>query len=110
VLAGAGNGTFSTTPTLTSTCSGTTAPVAAASDKITNIADLNSGGVPDLVVVVGSFSVSTGATTQIQVFPGKGGGTFLTPVPVTAAANVYGIPVPPRAKPAELAGFSESDW
>jgi Bacterial Ig-like domain (group 3)/FG-GAP-like repeat len=93
VLAGAGDGTFSATPALTSTYSSTMAPTTGATDQITNIADLNGDGVPDLVVVVPSFSASTGATTQLQIFPGKGDGTFLTPTPVTVAANVYGIPV-----------------
>jgi Bacterial Ig-like domain (group 3)/FG-GAP-like repeat len=93
VLAGAGNGTFSTTSTLTNTYGSTSAPATAKTDQITNIADLNGDGVPDLLVVVPSFSVSTGATTQLQVFLGKGDGTFLTPTAVTVAANVYGIPV-----------------
>jgi Bacterial Ig-like domain (group 3)/FG-GAP-like repeat len=93
VLAGAGNGTFSTTSTLTSTYGSTSAPATAKTDQITDIADLNGDGVSDLLVVVPSFSVSTGATTQLQVFLGKGDGTFLTPTTVTVAANVYSIPV-----------------
>lgn len=93
VLAGTGNGTFSTTATLTSTYSSSVSPVAAATDRITNIADLNGDGIPDLVVIAGDFTIATGTTSQIQIFLGKGDGTFLSPSTVAVAGNVYGIPV-----------------
>jgi hypothetical protein len=93
VLTGIGNGTFSTTSTLTSTYSSATAPTTALTDQITNVADLNGDGVPDLIVVAPSFSTATGAATQLQVFVSNGDGTFKAPSTINVAANVYGLPV-----------------
>ena len=52
VLAGVGNGTFSTASTLTNTYGSTSAPATAKTGQITNVVDLNGDGVPDLLVVV----------------------------------------------------------
>lgn len=93
VLTGTGSGTFNATPELTSTYSGSTATTTANLDAVTNVADLNGDGIPDLIVNVPSFSIAAGATTQIQIFLGNGDGTFKAPLPVTISASAFGIPV-----------------
>jgi len=93
VLAGNGNGTFSATAALTSTYNSASAPTTAKLATVTNIADLNGDGAQDIIAVVPAFTVATGATTQVKAFLGNGNGTFKAPVPITLAANAYGIPV-----------------
>jgi Bacterial Ig-like domain (group 3)/FG-GAP-like repeat len=92
VLPGNGNGTFGS-PVITSTYSSANSPSTALPPQIVAIADLNKDGNPDLVVLVQSFSVATGATTQLNIFLGNGDGSFKAPIPITLSANVYGIPV-----------------
>ena len=94
VLLGLGNGTFSATPVLTSTYSSSTAPITAVVPTVTNIADLNNDTKPDLVVNFPSFSIATGAVTQLQVYLGNGDGSFQAPRTLALSANVYGIPSP----------------
>ena len=91
-LPGNGNGTFGS-PVITSTYSSANPPTTAGSSQIVAIADFNGDGNPDLVVLVTSFSIATGATTQLNVFLGNGDGSFKAPVPITLSANVYAIPV-----------------
>jgi hypothetical protein len=85
VLLGNGDATFKTTPLITTTYSGASAPATELLPKIVDIADLN--GKPDLVVVYPSFSIATGATSKIQVYLGKGDGTFEAPNTVNTAVN-----------------------
>jgi hypothetical protein len=92
VLTGSGTGTFNTTPILTSTYSGATAPGTGNSTQITNVADLNNDGVPDVVELVPNFSVANGATTQVTIFLANGDGTFQAPTAINLSANAYGIP------------------
>ena len=87
VLTGNGNGTFGTSPIITTTYSSATAPTTANPDTIAVIADLNNDEIPDLIVNVPAFSVSTGATTSLQVFVGNGDGTFKAPGTVSATGN-----------------------
>jgi hypothetical protein len=87
VLLGNGNGTFQTTPLITSTYSGATAPATALPATITDIVDVNNDKKPDLAVVMPSFSIATGATTQLQIYLGNGDGTFQAPQPVTVTGN-----------------------
>ena len=92
VLLGNGDGPFKTPPVITSTYSRTTAPATANQAQVVSTTDLNNDGIPDLIVLVPSFSIATGATTHLEIYIGNGDGTFKTPTPITLAANVYGIP------------------
>ena len=93
ILAGKGDGTFSTTATLTPTYSSTSAPTTAFVPTVLNTVDLNGDSKPDLIVnapgtVITNFQLQT--TTQIYI--GNGDGTFKTPTTIPAADG-YGIPV-----------------
>jgi hypothetical protein len=92
VLPGLGTGLFDIVPSLTYTYSSNTAPTTALLPQLTNVADLNGDGKADLVVINPTFSVSTGAVTQLETFLGNGDGTFKAPTTITSA-NVYGFPV-----------------
>lgn len=95
VLLGNGDGTFSTTPILTSTYSSNTAPATGIVPQITNVADLNGDGNSDLIVdVVGTGGViNFQLQTQLEVFVGNGDGTFKPPVTIPVGADSYGTPV-----------------
>ena len=94
VLTGAGNGTFSTTPILTSTYSSTTAPTTALVPQIVTVADLNGDNNPDLIVnVPGTVIVNFQLQSQLQVYLSNGDGTFKAPTTIAIGANSYGIPV-----------------
>ena len=86
VLPGASSGVFGT-PVITSTYSGTTAPATALLPQIATITDINGDDKPDLIVLNPSFSIATGATTALQVYLGKGDGSFQAPSTITTAAN-----------------------
>ncbi len=92
VLKGNGDGTFATTPSLTATYSSSTAPTTALLPQVVSTADVNGDGKPDMVVMLPSFSIATGAVTQLETFIGNGDGTFKTPTTVSLTGNVYGIP------------------
>ena len=92
-LTGKGDGTFSTTPILTSTYSGTTAPTTAFVPTILNTVDLNGDGKPDLIVnAPGTVITNFQLQTSLQIYIGNGDGTFKTPTTIPAA-DEYGIPV-----------------
>ncbi len=93
VLTGNGNGTFSNTPILTSTYSSSTAPNTALLPKVVSTTDLNGDNIPDLIVLNPTFSIATGASTQLLTYIGNGDGTFQPPSTFGISANVYGIPV-----------------
>ncbi|MEO6806638.1 MAG: FG-GAP-like repeat-containing protein [Edaphobacter sp.] len=93
VVTGNGDGTFSTTPILTSTYSSATAPNTALLPQVVSTADLNGDGRPDLIGINPTFSIGTGAVTQLLTYVGNGDGTFKAPSTFAIAANVYGTPV-----------------
>jgi hypothetical protein len=94
VLTGAGNGTFSTTPILTSTYSSATAPTTALLPQIVNVADLNGDSNPDLIVnAPGTTVVNFQLQSQLQVYLSKGDGTFKSPTTIPIGSNAYGLPV-----------------
>jgi hypothetical protein len=90
VLTGKGDGTFASTPILTSTYSSTTAPAVALVPQIVNVADLNGDSNPDLIVnVVSGTIVNFQAPTQLQVFLSNGDGTFKPPTTVPIGVDAY---------------------
>jgi hypothetical protein len=94
VLSGAGNGTFSTTPILTSTYSSATAPTTAFVPQIVNVADLNGDSNPDLIVnVPGTTIVNFQLQSQLEVYLSKGDGTFKPPTTIAIGSDAYGLPV-----------------
>ena len=86
VLPGNGDGTFGA-PVITLTYSSATAPTSALDSQIVSIADFNNDGKPDLLVIVPSFSIANGASSQLEVFPGAGAGSFGTGIPVPIVAQ-----------------------
>ncbi len=86
VLPGNGDGTFKA-PIVTAMSSSTTAPTTLNQPQILSTTDLNGDGKADLLVIVPSFTIATGATTQLQLLLGNGDGTFKTPTTITTAAN-----------------------
>ena len=90
VLAGKGDGTFASTPILTSTYSSTTAPAIALVPQIVNVADLNGDSNPDLIVnSPGTTIVNFQAQTQLQVYVSNGDGTFKPPSTIAIGAAAY---------------------
>ena len=82
VLPGNGNGTFQTTPILTSTYSSNTAPNSLLLPQIVATQDLNGDSKADLTVINPSFAVVGGigvTTTLLQVYLGDGNGSFQAP-------------------------------
>jgi hypothetical protein len=95
VLPGNGDGTFKA-PIVTTTSSSATAPASALQLEIVSTTDLNGDGKADLLVIVPSFSIATGAGSQLELFLGNGDGTFKAPATVTTAANpgfIFGEPL-----------------
>lgn len=93
VLLGNGNGTFGTTPVLTSTYSSTTAPATAFVPTVVGVANLNGNGKPDLIVnAPGTSIVNFQLQTLFQIYVGNGDGTFQAPTTLTTA-DQYGLPV-----------------
>ena len=89
-LLGNGNGTFSTSPALTSTYSSATAPSVAILPLITNVGDLNADGYPDLIVIApGSTVINFQLQWQLEAFLGNGDGTFKTPTTIAVGADAY---------------------
>jgi hypothetical protein len=94
VLTGAGNGTFASTPILTSTYSSTAAPTTAFVPQIVNVADLNGDNNPDLIVnAPGTTIVNFQLQTQLQVYLSKGDGTFKPPTTIAIGSDAYGLPI-----------------
>ncbi|MGB9417059.1 MAG: FG-GAP-like repeat-containing protein, partial [Acidobacteriaceae bacterium] len=94
VLTGKGDGTFASTPILTSTYSSATAPANALVPQIVNVADLNGDSNPDLIVnAPGTTIVNFQLQTQLQVYLSKGDGTFKPPSTIAIGADAYGLPV-----------------
>jgi len=90
VLTGKGDGTFASTPILTSTYSSTTAPTIAQVPQIVNVADLNGDSNPDLIVnIPGPTIVNFQAQTQLQVYLSNGDGTFKPPSTIAIGADAY---------------------
>ena len=90
VLTGKGDGTFASTPILTSTYSSTTAPAIAQVPQIVNVADLNGDSNPDLIVnIPGPTIVNFQAQTQLQVYLSNGDGTFKPPSTIAIGADAY---------------------
>ena len=82
VLPGNGDGTFKTTPVLTSTYSSNTAPTSLLVPQVVATQDMNGDGKADLTVINPSFAVVNGTgvtTTLLQVYLGNGNGTFQAP-------------------------------
>jgi hypothetical protein len=89
VLTGKGDGTFASTPILTSTYSSTTAPIALV-PQILNVADLIGDSNLDLIVnVPGTTIVNFQLQTQLQVFLSNGDGTFKPPSTIAIGADAY---------------------
>jgi Bacterial Ig-like domain (group 3)/FG-GAP-like repeat len=89
VLPGVGNGTFGA-PTFTYSYNSTTTPPTdpiVGLPSVAAIADLNKDGNPDLIAVTASGGPSTSFGTILQVYLGKGDGTFAAPTTVSTAAN-----------------------
>jgi hypothetical protein len=94
VLLGNGNGTFQTTPIITTTYTSVTAPTIALVPQIVSVADLNGDSNPDLIAnVPGTTIVNFQLQTQLQVYLSNGDGTFKPPTTVAIGADAYGIPV-----------------
>jgi hypothetical protein len=90
VLTGKGDGTFASTPILTSTYSSTTAPAVALVPQIVNVADLTGDSNPDLIVnSPGTTIVNFQAQTQLQVYLSNGDGTFKPPSTIAIGAAAY---------------------
>ncbi len=81
-----GDGTFKT-PVITTTSSSATAPTTLIPPQVVSTADFNGDGEADLLVTVPSFTIATGATSQLELFLSNGDGTFKAPVTVSNAAN-----------------------
>ena len=86
VLPGNGDGTFKA-PVITTTFSSATAPATALQPQIVSTADFNGDGNADLLVTIPSFSIATGATSQLELFLSNGDGTFKAPATISTAAN-----------------------
>ncbi len=84
VLPGNGDGTFSTTPIVTTTSSSATQNSALV-PPVSALVDLNGDKKLDLITVANTFTVANGSSTQLQVMLGNGDGTFQT----ASNVNVY---------------------
>jgi len=93
VLLGNGDGTFATTPVLTSTYSSNTAPFTPIVPQILSTTDLTGDSKPDLIVnAPGTSIVNFQLQTLFQVYVGNGDGTFQAPTTLSTA-DQYGLPV-----------------
>jgi len=91
VFLGNGDGTFSTTPLLTSTYSSNTANNDGNLPYVSSVADLNGDGTPDLLVLSPAFTLTNGngvSTIQLVTYIGNGDGTFKAPVTFPSASNL----------------------
>jgi hypothetical protein len=100
VLLGNGDGTFQAGVT-TTTYTGATAATVAFPAEVGAIQDLNGDGFSDLLVVNPTFSTTAGSGSQVEVFLGRGDGSFKAPAPVTTANNTV-VPVFPVSPTAGL--------
>jgi hypothetical protein len=87
VLPGNGDGTFSGTPTVTTTSSSATAPTVLSTAQISALVDVNGDKKLDLFTLVPSFSTANGASNQLQLLIGNGDGTFQTATNVNVTAS-----------------------
>lgn len=102
VLPGNGDGTFNA-PVLTTSYSGTTAPNTLYLPQILGTADFNGDGSTDLLVLTNTYTPATHVTnSQLQVYLGKGDGTFQTPTTVGTVPNMQPGPFPAPCVVADL--------
>jgi hypothetical protein len=92
VLPGNGDGTFGA-PIITYTYNGTTAPTSATNNipTIANVIDINGDSKLDLATYEGNFAVNNGigvTTTNLQIYLGKGDGTFATPTTAVTSTHL----------------------
>jgi hypothetical protein len=92
VLPGNGDGTFGA-PIITYTYNSTTAPTGATSNipSIANVIDINGDSKLDLATYKGNFALNNGngvTTTNLQIYLGKGDGTFATPTTAVTSTHL----------------------
>lgn len=92
VLPGNNNGTFGT-PVITSTYSSSSQNLTAVPAQIAAVTDLNGDGNADLVVMMPSFSIATGAQVSLEIFLGKGDGTFKAPTVLSTQAAIPSVAI-----------------
>ena len=92
VLPGNNNGTFGA-PVITSTYSSATQNPTAVPAQIAAVTDLNGDGNSDLVVMMPSFSTTTGAQVSLEIFLGNGDGTFKAPTTLSTQAAISSVAI-----------------
>ena len=95
VLPGIGNGTFGA-PIFTYTYNATTTPPNGGIPSIASINDLNGDNIPDLLAFNSAFTVVNGIgtpATTLQVYLGKGDGTFAAPTTVATSTKLSSLVV-----------------
>jgi hypothetical protein len=109
VLPGNGDGTFGTPVTTYTYNSTTTPPILTGVQQVVKVADLNNDNKEDLLTVshTGGSNSDGDLETILQVYLGKGDGTFASPTTVNSAASINVPQYPDAGSPCVVMDFNK---
>jgi hypothetical protein len=105
VQLGNGDGTFKP-PVITTTFSSLTAPVFFFTNTLSGVFDVNGDNFPDVFLVLPTAIVNGTTQHQVQLFVGKGDGTFSPPNMLTLTGNIRASNAPGDGSPFALADLN----
>ncbi len=108
VQLGQGNGTFGP-PLIVTTYSSTTAPLVAFGPLLGSIGDVNGDNFPEVFAVIPGAITGGTLQHQLQMFAGKGDGTFASPVNLNFTGNILATLYGPPLSFADLNGDGKMD-
>jgi hypothetical protein len=108
VQLGNGDGTFGS-PQITTTYSSTTSPLVAFGRLVGSVGDVNGDNFPEVFAVIPGAITAGTLQHQLEMFAGKGDGSFLPPVNLNLTGNIQATTYGPPISFADLNGDGKMD-